>query len=166
MQRLLNVLFILVLCFVLLAAYFYQYVHQEFPCPFCLLQRLGMLGIALSLLLNLRFGIKVEHYGLAILSALLGRIVSLRQISLHVCPNFPHFGEPVLGFDLYVWAFIVFSCSIFACAILLIIHGHSRQKEHAASWTYVEKTAFGLVLLLTTANVLTTFFECGLNGCT
>ncbi|MES2272566.1 MAG: disulfide bond formation protein B [Chlamydiota bacterium] len=164
-QRILNALFIFVLCGVLLAAYSYQVIKSEDPCPLCLLQRLGMIGIATALLLNLRFGIKMEHYGLGILSALLGRIVSLRQISLHVCPAFPTFGEPVFGYDLYVWAFIVFTFAIFSIAILLMISGFTKNHEVHPRWGILEKTAFGLVALITLGNTITTFLECGLSPC-
>jgi len=166
LQNFFNVLFIFVLAAVLCAAYGYQIIKQEEPCPLCLLQRLGMIGIACALLMNLRFGIKVEHYGLAILSALLGRLVSLRQIELHVCPDFPKFGEPVLGFDLYVWAFIVFTCSVFACAVLLIIYGYNKNKEYIPSWGVLEKFAFWVVTLITLGNVIVTLIDCGLSACT
>lgn len=165
LQRILNVLFIFVLSAVLLAGYMYQFIKHEEPCPLCLLQRLGMIGVAIALLMNLRFGIKVQHYGLAILSALLGRMVSLRQIELHVCPEFPKFGEPVFGFDLYVWAFIVFACSLFACAVLLIIHGYSKPQEYLPKWGSLEKFAFWLVALITLGNVLVSLIDCGLSTC-
>lgn len=164
-QRVLNNLFILVLCAVLSAAYFYQFIKREEPCPLCLLQRLGMIGSAVALLLNLRFGIKIEHYGLAILSALLGRIVSLCQISLHVCPKFPTFGEPLWGFDLYVWAFIVFTCTVFACAILLIIKGYSKVHEYPPTWGAVEKILFAFVFILALGNAVTTYLDCGFTAC-
>lgn len=165
LQRILNVLFVFVLCGVLLGGYFYQFTKHEQPCPLCLLQRLGMIGIAIALLMNLRFGIKVQHYGLAILSALLGRIVALRQISLHVCPQFTTFGEPVFGLDLYVWAFLVFTCSIFACAVLLILYGYAKHTNHSPQWGLLEKIAFGLVVFITLANMLTSFIDCGLTPC-
>jgi disulfide bond formation protein DsbB len=164
-QRILNRLFIFVLCGILLSAYLYQFIERAEPCSLCLLQRLGMIGVATAILMNLRFGIKVEHYGLAILSALMGRIVSLRQIGLHVCPEFPAFGKPVLGFDLYVWAFIVFTCSIFACAVLLILYGYSKHHEHHPTWGVFEKIAFWLVVLITFGNVINTLIDCGLTTC-
>jgi hypothetical protein len=164
-QRILNILWLFVLCGVLLSGYGYQLIKHEEPCPLCLLQRLGMIGVSIGILLNLRFGIRPEHYGLSILSALLGRIVSLRQISLHVCPEFPTFGSPVLGYDLYVWAFIVFTCSVFAAATLLIIYGFSRHKEISPVWGFWEKLSFTLVALLTGANIITTWLDCGFSAC-
>ena len=94
----------------------YQLITHEDPCPLCLLERLGMIGIGVGALMNLRFGLRVEHLGLSLLAAFAGRLVSLRQIALHVCPEFPTFGSPVLGFDLYVWALY---------RIYLLCFGHS-----------------------------------------
>lgn len=166
LQRIGNLVFIFVLCGVLIAAYFYQYIMREPPCPLCLLQRLGMIGIAVALLMNLRSGIRIEHYGLAILSALVGPLGSLRQIALHVCPQFPTYGEPVLGFNLYVWALIVFTCSLFACALLLILYGFSTHRDYHPAWKTPEKWALGSILLVTLANVFTAFSECGFTSCT
>jgi hypothetical protein len=122
-----------------------------------------MIGVAVSLLMNLRFGIHVQYYGLAILNAVLALIVALRQISMHICTDFPSFGEPILGYDLYVWSFIVFVCSIVACSILMILYDHS--KEHPVIWGRPEKWAFGFVVLIILANIVTTFLECGLTSC-
>lgn len=164
-QRIANALFIYVLCGVLTAAYTYQFTTHENPCPLCLLQRLGMIGVAAGLLMNLRFGIRAEHYGLCILSALLGRFVSLRQIGLHVCPQFPTFGEPVLGYDLYAWAYIVFSCSALAIAALLIVFGMTNHRPVKTFWGGWEITAFCLVGLLVLGNFVTTLIICGLGAC-
>jgi disulfide bond formation protein DsbB len=161
-QRLANILFIYVLSGVLLGAYAYQYIKNEDPCPLCLLQRLGMIGVGAAILLNLRFGIKAEHYGLAILSAMAGRVVALRQISMHICSELPPLGETVFGFDLYVWSYIVFSCCIFSCATLLIIYGFAKEKEAPPVWGRGEKSAFLLLTLISIGSVVTTWAECGL----
>lgn len=164
-QRFLNLLFIFVLFFVLAGGYIYQYVKGVQPCPLCILQRLGMIGVAASLLMNCRFGITAQYYGLAILSALMGRIFSLRQIAMHACPEFPAFGQGVLGFELYVWAYFIFSCSIFACAVLLILYGFTKHKDFPPVWGMAEKCAFWAILLICAGNLLTTFLECGFTSC-
>src|SRR5579862_2934195 len=64
-----------------------QFVFNELPCPLCLLQRIGFVGIAYGLLLNLRFGFKPSHYAVVILSGLFTAFVALRQIALHVIPG-------------------------------------------------------------------------------
>jgi disulfide bond formation protein DsbB len=122
-QTRLNALFVFILGLVLLGAFGYQIIKKEPPCPLCLLQRLGMLGIMVGCMLNLKFGVNMAHYGLMLLSACFGGTVSLRQIGLHVCPQFQTFGEPVFGFDLYAWALFVFASSILATSLLLYLYG-------------------------------------------
>lgn len=165
LQRVLNVAFIYVLCAILIAAFAYQYLLKEDPCFLCYLQRMGMLCVASSLLLNLRFGVKMQHYGLAILAALMGRIVSLRQIGLHICPDFPHFGHPIFGLDLYIWSYIIFTSSIFAVAILLLIEGFVNKEDNHPTFGFWGKLAFGLIFVLAAMNAITTFIDCGLGSC-
>jgi hypothetical protein len=164
-QKHLNRLFIFALCAILIAAFFYQIVKGEEPCSLCFLQRLGMTGIAIALLMNLRFGIQVQYYGLAVLSALLGRIVALRQISFHICPEIPIFGETVLGFDLYLWSFFIFTSSLFACAVLLILYGYSKNHEEPLTWSLLDKLAFWLIALITVGNIINALLDCNLTSC-
>jgi magnesium-transporting ATPase (P-type) len=161
--RLLNVLHILVLSGVLLSGYSVQFLLHEQPCPLCMLQRLAMIGISVALLCNLKFGIKPFHYGLGILAAIFGGSVSARQMALHICPQFPTFGTPVFGLDLYWWAFIVFTASIFVIAIMLFLYTKEQEKPVPMNW--VEKGVFVLIAAITLANVITTFLECGLSVC-
>lgn len=108
-------------CFILLAALFVQVFQHEAPCPLCLLQRAAFCGIGLALFMNIRYGNRVSHWAIAILSALAGIAVSLRQISLHV--NDPNgFGEAILGIHMYSWSFIAFFITILGCALMLILY--------------------------------------------
>lgn len=166
LERSLNTVWALIICGVLAAGYCVQFLKHELPCPLCLLQRLSMIGVAMGPLFNLRFGIYSAHYGVSILSAMFGGFVSLRQISLHVCPGFPTFGEPVLGLELYTWALVVFACSIFIAAIMLFLPTASAQNSLRIKMTIWEQLAFWLVLFMTTANIITTLQECGLGVCT
>ena len=124
-----------------------------------------MIGIGVGLLMNLRFGIKVEHYGLSLLSALLGLFVALKQISLHACPQFPTYGEHILGFSIFVWSFIVFLASIFSLAVLLILFGFFPEREAHPGWNRWDRVAFFLVLLITAGNAVTSFINCGFGYC-
>lgn len=160
-MRTLNALFILVLVGVLCSGYFVQFDFHEQPCPLCMLQRLSMIGVASGLLLNLRFGIRPAHYGISLLSALLGAAVAVRQISYHICPNFPAFEKPIFGLNLYTWGFIVFACSIFAIAVLQILNRYSEEKPLSR----FEKLAYLALFLVALANAITTYLECGLTPC-
>jgi disulfide bond formation protein DsbB len=164
-HRTLNVIFIFVLSAVLLAAFFYQFIVGEEPCFLCFLQRLQMIAIAAALLMNLRFGIKVQHYGLAILSALLGRIVALRHISFHFCSTGKPEMPPVLGYELYAWAFIVFTCSLVACGLLLILMGYSKRQDYHPTWGFWEKASACLVGAIALGNVVNALIDCGIYSC-
>lgn len=166
LERSLNAIWVFVICGVLLGGYSVQFLKNELPCPLCLLQRLSMIGVAMGPLLNLRFGTYPAHYAVSILSALFGGFVSLRQISLHICPGFSSFGEPVFGLELYTWALVIFACSIFVSVIMLFLYTTSPQHVKKAQISTFEGIAFWLVLFMTALNVITTVQECGLSACT
>lgn len=109
------------------AMFYFQFALGEFPCPLCITQRMGMmlssLG-ALYILVNALRGILTPSgfmtgLGLAILGALLGASMSIRQILLHIAPGDPGYGGEVFGFHLYTWALISFVVVlVFAGALL------------------------------------------------
>ena len=164
LQRTLNALIALVLSGILLAAFGVQFIENERPCPLCLLQRLGMLGVGAGVLMNVRFGIKPLHYGLCILSSIFGGFVALRQISLHVCPGFPEFGIPVLGLSLYTWSFLIFTVCVLSVGVLLFLYDPERDEERLPlnGW---HKTVFYLLFALSAGNVVSTAFQCGWGVC-
>lgn len=164
-QKNLNALVVLIICGVLLSAYCVEFFWHEVPCPLCMLQRLGMIAAASGFLLNVRFGINMAHYGLALLSSIVGGTVALRQISLHVCPGMPTFGFPVLGLSLYTWSFVVFVCCVLSVAGLLFLYDSSRYSEEEPEQNALGKLAFWLLLAVAAANVITTFMHCGLTAC-
>lgn len=162
-QRTLNALVVYILAGILLAAFGVELFLHESPCPLCLLQRLGMLGVATSMLLNMQFGIRMSHYGFALLSSLVGGSVALRQISLHVCPDFPTFGEPLLGLNLYTWSFLVFCCVVLAVALLLFLYDPFESEPSAmGGWCW---GAWSLIFLTAVGNILVTYFLCGFGPC-
>lgn len=98
------------------AMFYFQFAMAELPCPLCITQRMGMmlssLGAIYVLVHALRDTVTPKHFttglGLAVLGALLGASMSIRQILLHIVPPDPGFGSEVLGLHLYTWAFISF----------------------------------------------------------
>jgi len=160
--RFLNTLMIFILVGILASAYYQQFSKHEEPCPLCLLQRLGMIGVATGAFLNLRFGIRPVFHGISLLAAIGGAAVSIRQILLHICPGSPTFGIPVFGLGLYTWAFLAFSASILGTSLLLMLY-HPTFK--AAKMSLLEKSAALLLILITFSNMITTFLECGFGVC-
>jgi len=164
-ERDINGLMIIILCGVLLSAFGVQFIMHEKPCPLCMLQRIGMIGVATGGLLNIWYGIHMSHYGVSLLSALAGGFVALRQISLHVCPGMPEFGMPVLGLSLYTWSFVVFTCVVLGIALLLFMYNPKESAEPVRPLNLWCKVATGLLLLVAVANVFTTYMQCGFGPC-
>lgn len=164
--RNLNAVLVLILSGILISAFGVQFFWHEEPCPLCMLQRLGMIGVSIGALLNMKFGVKTSHYGLSLLACLMGGTVALRQISLHVCPGFSTFGIPVLGLSLYTWSFLTFACAVLYIAILLFIEIPDKTTQVVPKMNKLENFAFVIIFLITAVNVVTTFLQCGFGPCT
>lgn len=163
-ERNANALLALILACVLGGALGIQFFKHEVPCALCMLQRLGMLGVAAGALMNVKFGPRKMHYGLCLFAAIFGGFVALRQISLHVCPEFPTFGVPFWGLSLYTWSFIVYACSILYVGLLLMIFDHEAQPAiPRPNWW--GRLAFALVFLVAGLNIFSALWVCGLGAC-
>lgn len=163
---LLNALLILILSGVLLSAYYVQFAYTEKPCPLCLLQRLGMIGVALGALLNVRFHMRPQHYGIMLLSAIVGSVIALRHILLHICSDSPlpdHL--PVFGLHLYTWSFIVFSCTFITITGLLFLYEPNERPHRDKKMGFLSNFAFGIIFLVTATNFITTLMQCGISIC-
>lgn len=151
----------------LLAALILQFIFHELPCPLCLLQRWGLLAIAYGFLLNVRFGIRPSHYAISILSALYTAIVAGRQILLHIAPGTGDYGKPILGLHLYTWVFIICVLIILFITFMLLFEDifkkiHIKKNKFLEIFTI---SVFILIILITFANSITTLLECGFYAC-
>ncbi|KAF3362920.1 Disulfide bond formation protein B [Chlamydiales bacterium STE3] len=166
MERNLNALISVLLNAILLAAFEVQFFWHEPSCPLCLMQRLCMISVGISALLNVRFGVRTSHYALMLLSSLVGGGIALYQIILTIFSGFPLFGLPVFGLSLSLWSFIVFVCCILAVAFLLLLYNPLRAEEVTKQGlTLWHRCAFAFVLIIVIANSVTTFMQCGLDPC-
>lgn len=118
--RWINVLALFALIAVLAGSLHLQFGVGEQPCPLCLVQRSGMIAIAVGPIMNLLWGMKPAHYALSILGAFVGGAGSVRQILLHIQPGDPGYGPAVLGLHLYTWAFVTFAIAVIGCAFMLL----------------------------------------------
>jgi disulfide bond formation protein DsbB len=84
-----------------------QFYLNELPCPLCLLQRFGFMGMMVTLCLNFRSGYKASHVNLSLLFAIFTSFVALRQIALHAIPGTGSYGSAIFGLHLYTWSFII-----------------------------------------------------------
>ena len=152
---------------VLIGALYFQFGLHENPCPLCLLQRIGFIGVIFGLSMNTYFGLKKEHFGIVIISALVGSVFSIRQILLHICPvsgESTGYGTAVLGMHLYSWAVVIYTASIVGSVIFLFLIKDDKKEMERKPFTF-EKVAFYLGMLLIFINMVATFFECHFGPC-
>ena len=165
--RVLNAIGLLLVSVVLFMAFYGQIAGGDLPCPLCLLQRIAFVAVMYGLLLNVIQGPKPLHYSIMIISGLLGAAIAMRQVLMHVIPGTPPYGAPFLGYHYYTWAFIVFSLVIFGTAI---VSAFGSQYGNSAYLPFKEqhwfcKLTIGITLVLTLANVISAFIECGPGEC-
>jgi len=120
LSRLINIVALLGLLGVLAGSLHLQFGIGEQPCPLCLVQRSGMIGLAVGPVMNLLWGIRARHYAISILAAFAGGAGSVRQILLHIQPGDLGYGPAFLGWHLYTWALVTFALGAAGCALLLM----------------------------------------------
>jgi len=165
-ERICNALELLGVVAMLIMAFGFQFVLIELPCPLCLLQRIGFIGIAFGFLLNLRFGLRPSHYAITLISALFTSFVALRQIALHIVPGTGSYGTTLLGMHLYTWSFIICMLIVFATTVML---GVDRQYltscSRVARKPILTHGLFLLMVLLIGVNLVFVYLQCGLKDC-
>lgn len=158
-----------VLILVLVAAFAVQLLTGEPPCPLCTLQRIALMLCALGplyLLFAPRAGNVLTARavstaaGISILAGLVGAAASARQVLLHILPNDPGYGAPVLGLHLYTWCLIAFLAQIAANGVMLVGTAwlaDGRVERWRATAT---ATAIGLAVIVV-ANIGSVIAEAG-----
>ncbi len=181
LSRIINIVALLGLIGVLAGSLHLQFGIGEQPCPLCIVQRSGMIGLAVGPMMNLLWGMSPRHYALSILAAVVGGAGSTRQILLHIAdPNDPGYGPAVLGLHLYTWAFITFLLGAVGCALLLMwqapFQAGDRGVLREANIGVMRPIAAGMVVWLTLVVAiwvvidlsivgLSILPECGLGEC-
>ncbi|MBP7972061.1 MAG: disulfide bond formation protein B [Candidatus Nanopelagicales bacterium] len=117
-------------CLVILMAISTQFTGaHDMPCPLCTLQRMAMILIGIGAVWmvgltrkgRMNMGAYARGYGLMILGALLGMIISTRQVLLHIEPDDPGYGGTVLGLHFYTWALITFLIVLVYSGVMLTL---------------------------------------------
>jgi disulfide bond formation protein DsbB len=151
---------------VLSLALIFQFGLGELPCPLCLLQRIGFLGVAFGFLLNFRFGFRPSHYAIVLMSALFTSFVALRQVSLHVLPGTGAYGDAVFGLHMYTWSFIISMMIVITTTVLLgVDKQYFLPLSNDKVWRYWAKLLFAAMLVTIAANIYATYSVCGLHMC-
>lgn len=158
---------ILAVSAVLAGALIVQFGKGEFPCPLCMIQRMGMFLALIgpcSILLAARGGTVsavayAAGFGMSLLGAVVGGAGSLRQIALHVCGSDPGYGSPVFGYHLYTWAFVVFAVVVLVSGLSLLF---CRWLEpHRVRYGAASRGCVWLVTALLAINLVAVIAEAG-----
>jgi disulfide bond formation protein DsbB len=166
LSRLLNAIGLLGIGTVLSLAFVDQIWYGDLPCPLCILQRAGFIAAGFGIALNIVFGPKPSHYGVAIIGAVAGGAISMRQVLLHIVPGTGHYGNAVFGLHLYTWAFIAAAVIVVGCAIMLLDDRQfARAEPMAVRLKPLPLSALLLFLILTIANIFSTIALCGAGFC-
>jgi disulfide bond formation protein DsbB len=161
----LNILAVLAISGVLLFAFYWQIVRGELPCPLCLVQRLGLIGAGLGFVLNVRFGSSEAHYGMVIVSALVGGAAAARQILLHIVPETGSYGSALYGWHFYTWALLAFVAIVALAGLLLFVTAQFVEGTHDLRPSLLAQGVGWLFVAIALANAVSTLLECGFGAC-
>jgi len=165
LSKLLNALGLVAIDTVLVVAFADQLWFRDLPCPVCILQRAGFIAAAFGIALNLIYGPRPSHYGIAILGAMAGAIISAWQILVYVVPGSGSYGNTILGLHLYTWAFLMFALIVAGSAVMLLFDRQFTPTEPLPTrLRLLPMMAIALLLLLALANVVSTLAICGFGG--
>jgi disulfide bond formation protein DsbB len=160
-----------VLILILALAFAMQFALGEPPCPLCVIQRIALMMCALGpayLLIAQRGGELTPRdvavgSGIGILAGLLGLAATSRQVLLHILPNDPGFGSPVLGLHLYTWCLISILAHVAASAFMLVGSAwlpQEQEQRQTPRWPLTGISVAALAVIIA-ANVLSVVAEAG-----
>jgi disulfide bond formation protein DsbB len=166
LSRLLNALALVALDTILVLAFADQLWFRDLPCPICILQRAGFVAAGFGLALNLMFGPRPSHYGLAIIGAMVGGVMSADQVLHYIVPGTGSYGNAIFGLHFYSWSLIAFAVVVAGSGVMLMF---DRQLESSSPpplpLTVFPLTAVALLALLAVGNVASTLAICGVGLC-
>ncbi|MGF7190202.1 disulfide bond formation protein DsbB [Robbsia andropogonis] len=148
----------------LAAAFYFQLVRDELPCPLCLLQRAGFLLVGAGFLFNIRFGSSRRHIGMALIGCVVTGLVAIRQVFLHILPNATGYGDRLFGLHLYTWTLIAAVCATL-CIALMLMQPKCRTVAKTCKARSIRKFVVGLFAVVVVANLMSTLLECGVHQC-
>ncbi|HEX3065604.1 MAG TPA: hypothetical protein VHQ39_08980, partial [Dongiaceae bacterium] len=118
----------------------------------------------IGFLLNIRFGSSTAHYGIVLISAVIGAATSSRQMLLHFKPGDTGFGSALLGLHFYTWGLVAFMAYVVYTGILLFIEAGNHREENPVQ-DGLGRAALWLFLLVVAGNLVSTLLECGVGPC-
>lgn len=151
------------------AMFYFQFAQGEFPCPLCILQRMAMMIVVIGPIFVVSkalqgrssVGTLATGAGISIIGAVLGMIMSARQVLLHIAPGDPGYGTAVLGMHLYTWALVSFLVVLVFCGAMLAAntwvvpvapaHPALRMLARVVIWLFLATIAINAVVVFAEA---------------
>lgn len=169
LERLMLFGMLAVLAAILTAAMVMQYASGEIPCPLCLLQRAAMFGCCFGLIRQLRATHSERGSGMALISAVLLLVISVRQVLLDIYPRPGHsyVGSAVFGLHLPVWSVLIAVALLLGLSLRLALFGGMRSTssgERTLPRILLEPLVI-YVAVICAINLLSVVAQCGLAQC-
>ena len=158
--KLFNLVAVFFLCLSLGTGFFLEFFLRLMPCVTCFFQRLCMLGIGVSLCLNVIRQVRIKHYGFALLWALLGLTISLWHISCVFCDPIEEGDFLFFSQRVSTWSFITFFLSLLGLVPFLIFHKESGSTAHQRH-SLLSYLAIGLLLVMLSIGLFSVFTRLG-----
>jgi disulfide bond formation protein DsbB len=164
-----NHVFLLGYCAVLLSGLVLQFAEQEHPCPLCIVQRMAIMLCAMGpayVIARSRTGQVMRSdvmtgFGMALVGAVAGLVMSARQVLLHIMPPDPGVGSTLLGLHLYTWGLVTFVVALAGCGFYLLVSDELVPGPVHYGWA--SRIALWLFALIVLANAIVVFFEEGMH---
>ena len=82
------------------------------------------------------FGPRPSHYGLAILGAMIGGMISADQVRHYIVPESGSYGNAIFGLHLYTWSLVAFATVVVGSGVMLLFDRQfgSRRAAANAAW--------------------------------
>jgi disulfide bond formation protein DsbB len=166
LSRLLNALGLVAIDTVLVLAVADQLWFRDLPCPICILQRAGFIAAGFGVALNLMFGPRPSYYGMTILGAIAGGVISADQVLHYVVPGSGSYGNAIFGLRLYTWALLMFVLIVLGSAIMPLFERQFAATDVLPSRLKVLPVlAVAVLATLAFGNVISTLAICGAALC-
>ena len=145
-----------------IAAFVLGFLHGESPCVLCWAQRIGMILIALTGLLILRFGPRPRYIGLGILISAHGLYMALRHSSLHMSRDVGQgFAIEIMGAHTYIWSGVIFGAALLLMGGLLLVVRDGELRSDGRGLTGLGSLAMVVFLVSVAGNIVQAFAATG-----
>ena len=132
------------------------------PCILCWAQRTSMVLIALVALFVLRYGPRPKYVGMVVLLGVFGQYMALRHSGLHLARDIGQgFSAAILGAHTYSWSWFVHVAALAVIGVLLLFLREVAGAEQPHEARGASRIAFGLFLVVVSANALQAFVSTG-----